>query len=67
MSKNDRGEHVRRPEEFLALARGAFGDVNGEVVSGLTRIPSSFWLMRMSGPRVAGGLVSATVSESAES
>ena len=47
MSENDRGEHVRTPEQFAALASEAFGDVEGEVVNDATRVPSSFWLMRM--------------------
>jgi SAM-dependent methyltransferase len=47
MSANDRGEHVRRPEEFTALARESFGRVDGEVWNKVTRIPSSFWMMRM--------------------
>jgi SAM-dependent methyltransferase len=50
MSENDRGEHVRRPDGFAALARASFGDVAGEVWSGVTRIPSSFWMMRMTAP-----------------
>jgi SAM-dependent methyltransferase len=47
MSENDRGEHVREPEGFMALARKSFGEVDGEVLSGVTRVPSSFWMMRM--------------------
>ncbi|WP_422773868.1 class I SAM-dependent methyltransferase [Plantactinospora sp. WMMC1484] len=50
MSKNDRGEHVRTPEGFVALAREAFTDVDGEIIDDVTRIPSSFWLMRMRAP-----------------
>ncbi len=50
MSENDRGEHVRYPEEFAALARESFGEVTGEVWSDVTRIPSSFWTMSMSAP-----------------
>jgi SAM-dependent methyltransferase len=50
MSDNDRGEHVRTPEGFVALAREAFGEVDGEVVDDATRVPSSFWLMRMRAP-----------------
>lgn len=53
MSKNDRGEYVREPDAFTALAQEAFGDVHGEVWSGMTRIPSSFWAMRMSAPITA--------------
>jgi SAM-dependent methyltransferase len=48
MSENDRGEYVRWPEGFVGLARDSFDDVTGEVVSEATRVPSSFWLMRMS-------------------
>jgi SAM-dependent methyltransferase len=58
MSRNDRGEYVREPEGFVKLARGAFADVDGEVVDDVTRIPSSFWMMRMRSPlhvaRMAG-------------
>jgi len=50
MSENDRGGHVRQPEGFLALAREAFDAVDGEILSGVTRVPSSFWLMRMRSP-----------------
>jgi len=56
MSRNDRGGYVREPAGFVALAREAFADVDGEIVSDATRIPGSFWLMRMRGPlRVAAG------------
>ena len=50
MSDNDRGEHVRTPEAFVALAREAFGEVDGEVVDDVTRVPSSFWMMRLRTP-----------------
>jgi len=50
MSDNDRGEFVRTPEEFVALAGGSFSDVHGEVWSKTTRMPSSFWMMRMATP-----------------
>jgi SAM-dependent methyltransferase len=50
MMENDRGGYVRRPEEFVALARGTFGDVSGEAWSGMTRLPSTFWMMRMTAP-----------------
>jgi SAM-dependent methyltransferase len=55
MSRNDRGEYVRQPDAFLTLARQSFGQVDGEVVNDVTRIPSSFWLMRMREPLVTGG------------
>jgi SAM-dependent methyltransferase len=50
MSANDRGEFVREPESFVALAREYFKDVEGEVVNDATRIPSSHWMMRMRDP-----------------
>lgn len=50
MSENDRGEYVRTPEQFLALAQASFGEVSGEIWTGVTRIPSSFWTMQMSAP-----------------
>jgi SAM-dependent methyltransferase len=59
MSRNDRGEHVREPEQFVALAEQAFGKVDGEVVSGVTRIPSSHWMMRMRMPVLTADSVEA--------
>jgi SAM-dependent methyltransferase len=56
MSENDRGEHVRTPEAFQALARGSFGEVSTEVLDKVSRVPSSHYLMRMSGPRVRAPL-----------
>ncbi|HYN96103.1 MAG TPA: class I SAM-dependent methyltransferase [Pilimelia sp.] len=53
MSANDRGEFVRKPEGFVALAREAFEDVDGEVVDDATRVPSSHWMMRMRAPVLA--------------
>ncbi|MGI5214171.1 class I SAM-dependent methyltransferase [Plantactinospora sp. CA-290183] len=53
MSENDRGEHVRTPEGFVALARESFADVDGEIIDDATRVPSSFWLMRMRDPVLA--------------
>lgn len=50
MSENDRGEYVREPEGFVSLARTAFHEVDGEIVDDATRIPASYWLMRMRGP-----------------
>lgn len=52
MSDNDRGEHVREPEAFVSLARESFEDVDGEIIDDATRIPSSFWMMRMRTPLV---------------
>jgi SAM-dependent methyltransferase len=52
MSDNDRGEHVREPRGFVELARESFAQVDGEVIDDATRVPSSFWLMRMRDPLV---------------
>jgi SAM-dependent methyltransferase len=53
MSDNDRGEYVREPAAFEALARESFTDVSGEVIDDAIRVPSSFWLMRMTSPVAA--------------
>jgi SAM-dependent methyltransferase len=50
MSENDRGEYVRKPEQFVDIAKQSFQDVDGEVINDATRIPASFWLMRMRTP-----------------
>jgi cyclopropane fatty-acyl-phospholipid synthase-like methyltransferase len=47
MSENDRGEYVRTPEEFEAIAKQYFEEIEGEVVNDATRVPASYWLMRM--------------------
>jgi SAM-dependent methyltransferase len=52
MSENDRGEHVRTPEAFQALARASFGEVSAEVLDRVSRVPASHYLMRMSAPGV---------------
>jgi SAM-dependent methyltransferase len=52
MSENDRGEYVREPEGFRALAEASFANVSGELINADIRIPGSYWLMRMSTPRV---------------
>jgi SAM-dependent methyltransferase len=53
MSANDRGQYVRTPDQFDALAKEYFGEVESEVVNDATRIPTSHWLMRMSAPVTA--------------
>jgi SAM-dependent methyltransferase len=62
MSANDRGEYVREPAGFVAMAEEYFAEVDGEVVDKATRIPSSHWMMRMSKPHQ-----SATVAGDPES
>lgn len=54
MSENDRGEYVRTPEAYVALGRGSFEDVGGEVVDDATRIPTSHWMMRLRTPSGVG-------------
>jgi len=48
----DRGEYVRRPEQFEALAREAFGSVEGSLTKERF-IPSVYWSMSMRAPRDA--------------
>jgi SAM-dependent methyltransferase len=50
MSENDRGEHVRTPEGFDALARGSFGDVRTEILDTVSRVPSSHYMMVLTAP-----------------
>jgi SAM-dependent methyltransferase len=47
MSENDRGEFVRHPEEFEALAAPYFGSVTTEVVSSAGRTPGAYVLMTL--------------------
>jgi len=54
MSENDRGEFVRTPEQFEALASPYFGSTSSEVVSGSGRIPGAYLLMTMTASRVPG-------------
>jgi len=51
MSENDRGEHVRTPEGFDTLAKGSFGTVRSEILDKVSRVPSSHFMMVMTGPR----------------
>lgn len=48
-SDNDRGEHVRPTEQYTALARRSFTNVEGRL-SDVMRIPSTMWLMTSSNP-----------------
>ena len=58
MSANDRGEHVRQPQDFTTLAREFFKEVDGEVLNTTTRIPTSHWMMRMAAPVTTYGALS---------
>jgi SAM-dependent methyltransferase len=51
MSENDRGEHVRTPEDFDALARGSFGEVRAEILDTVSRVPASHYMMVLTAPR----------------
>jgi len=53
MSENDRGEHLRTPEGFQALARGSFREIRAEVLDTVSRVPSSHYMMVMTAPRRA--------------
>ena len=55
MSKNDRGEFVRHPEEFEALATPYFGSTATQIVSGTGRIPGAYVLMTLSDSRLSSG------------
>jgi len=50
---NDRGEHVRAPEAFDALAKASFGEVSSEILGNLMRVPYSQYVMRMTVPLVS--------------
>jgi SAM-dependent methyltransferase len=63
MAENDRGEYVRRPEEFVALAQEQFHVVEGDSLSTVTRIPGSYWMMTMSRPREQAGARAAALGD----
>lgn len=52
LSDNDRGEFVRRPEEFASLASAAFDDVEGTPLQQSGRMLGSYWMMHLSTPKV---------------
>jgi SAM-dependent methyltransferase len=49
----DRGQHVRAPEAYVALARRAFDDVQPSVRHDLLRIPYTHVVLECRGPRAA--------------
>ncbi len=51
MSENDRGEYVRDPEQFEALAHPYFASTSSEIVSGTGRIPGAYVLMTLTESR----------------
>jgi len=48
MAERDRGDYVREPAAFEALARSQFRIVEGELLTGVTRLPGSYWMMSLS-------------------
>jgi SAM-dependent methyltransferase len=50
MAESDRGDYVREPMAFDKMARSHFQSVEGELLTGLTRLPGSYWMMTMSDP-----------------
>jgi len=52
MSDNDRGEFVRDPDGFKALAAPYFGLTTTEIVAGTSRIPGAYVLMTLAEPRL---------------
>jgi SAM-dependent methyltransferase len=52
MSDNDRGEFVRDPDGFNALATPYFGFTTTEIVTGTRRIPGAYVLMTLAEPRL---------------
>ena len=52
MSDNDRGEFVRDPDGFKALATPYFGFTTTEIVAGTGRIPGAYVLMTLAEPRL---------------
>jgi len=63
MSKNDRGEFVRYPEQFEGLAAPYFGSTSSEIVSGTGRIPGAYVLMTMTDSRRSPGEQATETSE----
>ena len=51
MAESDRGGYVREPAGFAEMASAHFKNVEGELLTGLTRLPGSYWMMTMSDPR----------------
>lgn len=60
MSANDRGEFVRDPEGFEALAAPYFGSTVSQIVSGTGRIPGAYVLMTLAESRVSHGGLTGT-------
>ena len=53
MAESDRGQYVRRPEDFKSLAYPAFSTISGRLIHAWW-IPSIYWAMILKNPRAAG-------------
>lgn len=53
MSENDRGEFVRSPGGFEALATPSFGSAQSEIVAETGRIPGAYVLMTLTDPKIS--------------
>ena len=60
MSENDRGEFVRYPEQFEALAHPYFESTQSEIVSSTGRVPGAYVLMTMTDSRLSSGTTNDT-------
>lgn len=54
LAKNDRGDFVRSPAAFVALARRRFGRVEERLLGDTLRTPPALFMMILSEPRPAG-------------
>lgn len=54
LAKNDRGNYVRRPDEFQALGAASFEHITSRLFGDTLLMPSAFFLMTLSGPRAVG-------------
>lgn len=62
MSENDRGAYVRQPAAYDNMAKASFGELETQLITRQTRVPTSIYMMRMAAPlvprstRPAGGV-----------
>lgn len=53
LAKNDRGDFIRYPDAYVALAQPAFEKIETKVFGDTVTIPWSFFMMVMDSPRAA--------------
>ncbi len=63
LAENDRGEFVRRPEGFRALASKHFGEIDGRVVGDTLTVVSSLYLMMLTRPLAPAATPSGSAGE----